>query len=246
MSQVVLLPNKYCLLSLAIPFYNEEENVEPCIRERVQAFKKAGIDFEIIGVDNGSWDKTSEILERLKGPNVKVVHVKKNRGFGYGIKQGWLVAKGNYIGYDGGDRQTDAASLARIFKKLVDEDLDLCKGYRKNRGYNLYRRFESKVYNILAYIILGYSLGDINGYPKIMTRRCYNIVNPNDEDEFFDGELLMRAIHAKMRIGRVDLHFRERPAGKSKLHFLIGLTILKTMIEFRLKMLLGKVDWRKP
>jgi len=233
--------NKYGFLSLAIPFYNEEENAEDCIKERIKEFDKAGFKYELIGVNNGSWDKTGEILERLKSSKVRIVTVKKNKGFGFGIKQGLKIAKGDYLGYDAGDNEVKADACVKIFKKLVDQDLDLCKGYRISRGYNFWRRFESKMYNILSFIILGYRLGDINGYPKIMTRQCYNAIKAEHNDGFFDAEMLAIATRKGFKINHVEVHFLKRPKGKSKMNLRVPMENFRAMLAFRLKSAFGRI-----
>lgn len=229
------------VLSIAIPFYNEEDNAADAITGTINSLRKAGIPFEIIAVDNGSADGTADILESMKSNRVRVLHIKKNRGFGNGIIQGWLAAKGRYLGYTSGDNEIDSSAIASIFNKLVTEGLDLCKGKRVSRGYGFFRKIESYVYNkVVCQLLLGYSYGDINGFPKIMTRECYNAIAPTYKDSFFDTEIMVKAERKGFRIGSVAVEYKKRRKGKSSVPFYIALEFIKNIIKFKIKMLLGK------
>ena len=73
-------------VSLVIPFYNEEENIERVVSGLVNSFEKGSIDYELILVNNGSVDKSPQILEDLakeKPDRIKVVHVLVNQGYGW-------------------------------------------------------------------------------------------------------------------------------------------------------------------
>src|SRR5438105_6058991 len=77
-------------VALAIPCYNEEESLEQSATELVDAFQQAGIDLDLVLVDNGSTDGTGAIIDRLidRGLPVTKVHVPVNGGYGYGIRRG--------------------------------------------------------------------------------------------------------------------------------------------------------------
>ncbi len=228
-------------LSIAIPFYNEEENAKTVVKDLVSVLGKAGIGFEIIAVDNGSVDATTRILDSLQSDKVKVIHVKKNKGFGNGILQAWQVARGNCLGYTCGDNEVSANSVVEIFNKLREQDLDLCKGRRVSRGYGLFRRLESMAYNrLFCPLFLGYRLGDINGYPKIMTKDCYKALKLSYMDSFFDTEIMVKAVRKGFRIGDVAVKYRKRKKGMSSVKFYIALEFLKNLIKFRIGLLLGK------
>jgi len=229
------------VLSLAIPFFNEEENALQCIKDHVHALSKAGMRFEIIAVDNASVDKTGEILDKLKSGKVKVVHLRKNAGYGGGIMHGWLHASGTHLGFTCGDNEMRPEAVIRVFRKLAAENLQLCKGKRVSRGYSFFRKLESLVYNkIFCPIVLGYRLGDINGFPKVISRECFNALHLRYKDSFFDTEMMVKAVRNGYRIGDVPVEYEKRQKGKSSVKFYIALEFLKNLVKFRKDILLGK------
>src|SRR5438552_18121238 len=100
-------------LSIVLPFYNEEECVERVIRDVHSALR--GLPFEIVAVQNGSRDRTEEILNCLTKhlPQLRIVVVPVNRGFGYGLIQGMAASTGEVVGFMPGDGQVDPAVLPK-------------------------------------------------------------------------------------------------------------------------------------
>ncbi|MBA7715899.1 Poly-beta-1,6-N-acetyl-D-glucosamine synthase [subsurface metagenome] len=87
--------------SLVIPFYNEEKNVREVISGLSDTLERSSIDYELVLVNNGSTDKTPQILESLakeKPDAIKVVHVSVNQGYGGGIINGLKRVSEEYVG----------------------------------------------------------------------------------------------------------------------------------------------------
>ena len=107
------------------------------------------IDYELILVDNGSTDKTAQILLKLQedNPRIKTVSVAVNQGYGWGIINGLRVAQGECIGYLGGDEQVKPEDVVLVYRKLVDEELDVCKTLRIVRFDGFRRGVITWVYN---------------------------------------------------------------------------------------------------
>ncbi len=229
-------------LSLAIPFYNEEENARECIKQHAAALSKAGIAFEIIAVDNGSIDATGKILDSLKSKKVKAVHLSKNAGYGGGIMHGWLHAKGNYLGFTCGDNEIAAESVVAIMQKMLRNNLDFGKGRRVLRTYSAFRKFESWAYNfLLCRLLLGYKHSDINGYPKIMRRQLFRKLGIESKGPFFDTEMMLKASELNAKIGDVTVEYRKRTKGESNVSFYIALFFLSGLLRFKLNRLLKKI-----
>ena len=111
-------------LSLVIPFYNEEENIEKVVNQMINKLKEEKIDYELVIVDNGSWDNTTKMSKELekKYEPIKVVRVEKNEGYGWGIISGLKICRGEYIGWMGGDDQNSPDDVSRVFKRLKQEN----------------------------------------------------------------------------------------------------------------------------
>lgn len=221
-------------LSIVIPFYNEEENVENVISNLACTLENNSIDYEIIAVNNGSYDKTGSILNKLKSSRVVVVEVEKNMGFGHGIIRGLEKSEGEYVGYMWGDNQISAETAVKVFKKLVDEDLDLCKIKRSSRDYGLFRKIESAVYNrIFIRMFFGKMSNDINGSPKLMKRSLYKRLNVISQDWFIDTEIMAKCKYFGANVGEVDAIYERRMKGKSKVRLSVVFEFLRNIINFK-------------
>ena len=82
-------------LSIAIPFYNEEDNIKSVVKSLENELNKSRIDYELILINNGSSDSTPKIIEKLRknNPRIKQVNIAKNQGYGFGIISGLNAAK---------------------------------------------------------------------------------------------------------------------------------------------------------
>ncbi|TDM00327.1 MAG: hypothetical protein C4K58_03655 [Flavobacteriaceae bacterium] len=118
-------------LSLVIPLYNEEQNA-PLL---ISAIKDAlvGFTYEIILIDDCSTDKTVEVIQNLKSPNVHLIELKKNYGQSSALSAGIGYASGEFIVTLDGDLQNDPTDIPAMLEKLKSEDLDIVAGIRAKR-----------------------------------------------------------------------------------------------------------------
>lgn len=149
-------------LSIVIPILNEEESIEPLYENIVTASEPMGLSFEIIFVNDGSEDRSFEIMRRLhqKDPRVKIIEFRRNFGQTAAMAAGFDCAKGRLIVSMDGDLQNDAMDIPKLLDKL-EEGYDLVNGWRKNRKETLFkRRFPSRIANWLIGRITGVKLHD--------------------------------------------------------------------------------------
>ena len=138
-------------LSIVIPIYNEEENVEPLIGEIEGVLAAVGKNYEIIAVDDGSKDRTFMILRQLHRtrPRLKIVRLKRNFGQTAAMAAGLTYAKGEIIIVMDGDGQNDPADIPELIKE-IEEGNDLVAGWRFNRQDPFFsRRLPSMIANRL-------------------------------------------------------------------------------------------------
>jgi glycosyltransferase involved in cell wall biosynthesis len=100
-------------LSLVIPPFNEEANIEFVVRDALTTLPAFADDFEIIVVNDGSQDKTGEIVARLASADdrVRPVHHPRNRGYGAALTSGFRVSRGDFVMFMDADRQFDIRDL---------------------------------------------------------------------------------------------------------------------------------------
>ena len=226
--------------SIVIPFCNEEKNVRYVLEGMSKEFKKGKYNYEIIAVDNASSDNTKWIIKNLSKKNnrIKYLYVAK-RGYGNAIINVLKRCGGKYLGYGWGDGQMDNKDVIKVFSTLKDKNLDLCKVKRINRKDNFYRRLQSFVYNLLYRMIFPYMkfelFGDMNGCPKVFTRKTYKELRIISKKWFIDTEIMIKANRYKLRIGEIPIMFRKRRSGKSNLRLKVVFEFVKEAIKFKLK-----------
>lgn len=224
--------------SLVVPFYNEEDNVEKVCNEIVDEFDARGLKYELITVNNGSIDKTHQLLNELsqKYPQIKVVNVIVNEGYGYGVLQGLKIATGEYVGYSTGDGQISAADVAKVFKITKEENMDFCQG-KRIRNDTLLRRMNTIIFNFVFHVFFHAKVRDIGSNPKILKRKVYEAISPVSKDWFIDGEIILKTHLLGCRTKEIAVAFRKREEGKSHINILSILEMLKNITRWKFKTL---------
>lgn len=202
-------------LSIVIPAYNEEQNVEPCYREITDVLMPLGINYEIIFVDDGSTDLTFKKLQDLSknDKKLKVIKLRKNFGQSATLRAGLDYATGRTIVTMDADLQNDPKDIPRLLEKLEKEDLDIVCGWRFDRKDSLSKRLCSKFANRLRKKLTGETIHDSG-----CTLRAY--IKESTENLELYGEL-HRYIPAMLswkgyQIGEIKTNHRERKYGKTK------------------------------
>ncbi|SNR69974.1 glycosyltransferase family 2 protein [Desulfurobacterium atlanticum] len=149
-------------LSIVIPLYNEEENVNELYNRLKEVLDALPYDYEIIFVDDGSTDRTVEKLEEIakKDSKVKVVEFARNFGQTPAMMAGMDIASGDVIITMDGDLQNDPVDIPRLLEK-IDEGYDVVSGWRKNRkDATVSRKIPSKIANWLIGKLTGVRIHD--------------------------------------------------------------------------------------
>jgi len=150
-------------LSVVVPVYNEAENVEPLLERIHLALTSYPWPWEVVLVDDGSSDATPSELTRcaaIKGAHVRVIRLRRNYKQTAAMQAGIDAARGSVIATLDGDLQNDPIDIPRMVGRLLDEDLDLVAGWRKDRQDNLLRKIPSGIANRLIARMTGVRLRD--------------------------------------------------------------------------------------
>lgn len=224
-------------LSLVIPAYNEAENIRVVVEGLVEEFRKTRQPLELIIVNNGSTDDTPRILTGVRSvyPEVKVVDVFPNLGYGNGILEGLKAASGYYAGWMHADWQISPEDAVKVFQDIEAGGADLAKGVRKDRFESKFRNFQSAVYNAIFSLLFGGGLSDVNGTPKFFKRELLNELRLVSRDWFLDPEIIIKLIYAGGKIVERDVVWRSRKKGNSKVSILTPLGFIWKMVIFKLK-----------
>jgi len=146
-------------LSLVIPVMNEEENIKPLLKAVREALD--GIDYELIFVDDGSNDKTVEVIKNLSDNRDKLIVFSRNFGQTTAMSAGIAEAEGELIATLDGDLQNDPSDIPLMIKKLENENWDVVAGRRLKRQDGMFlRKIPSKIANYIIRRSTGVYLND--------------------------------------------------------------------------------------
>lgn len=149
-------------ISVAIPIYNEEDNIPLLYQRTRDALDALGRSWEIVLVNDGSRDRSAERLDQvaLQDPRVRVLHLSRNFGQTAAFMAGLDHARGEIIVPMDGDLQNDPADIGRLLAKL-EEGYDVVSGWRKNRKDAEFKRnLPSRIANDLISHVSGVHLHD--------------------------------------------------------------------------------------
>jgi glycosyltransferase involved in cell wall biosynthesis len=206
-------------LSLVALFYNEESSVETVIRDGYRVLKKMGVPFEMVAIQNGSTDRTPEILGRLKREieELRIVVVPVNQGAGYGALKGLYAAVGDDVVGVSGDGQVDLELIPKLYELKRECGGDIAYGRRTSRPDGLKRAVISGCYNFLMRWAFGLNSTDVNGPPKIISRKVLEAMQLKSEDQFLECEMMLKAERMGLTMCSLDVEFHKRQGGSSSI-----------------------------
>ena len=202
------------MISVVVPLLNEEATLEELYREIAAALEPRGEGFEVVFVDDGSTDRSLEILHRLhdETDNVVVVHLRRNFGKAAALQAGFFEARGEIVVTIDADLQDDPAEIPQLLAKL-DEGFDLVSGWKTRRNDPLSRRLFSRLFNWTTALISGVRLHDVNCGLKAYRAEVL-------EDMRLYGELHrfipVLAAYQGYRIAEISVNHRARQHGRSR------------------------------
>ena len=206
---------KYPQVSMVIPFFNEEENIEELYRSLIKVLKKLNKTYEMIFIDDGSLDNTYQILAGLyqKDENVQVIKLRKNFGQTAALQAGFDVAQGEIIISMDGDLQHDPEDIPRLLSKF-EEGYDIVSGWRKERkDHLLFRRLPSMTANRIMRFLSGVKIHDFGTTFKAYQKKAIKGLQLYGELHRFIPALISRT---GVRIAEVPIRNIVRKKGKSK------------------------------
>jgi polyisoprenyl-phosphate glycosyltransferase len=198
-------------ISLVIPCYNEEGNINKLI-ERCETFLKID-QAELVLVNNGSKDDTKKaILKHCSlNPKIKLVDIKKNIGFGYGVYKGLKNSKNEILAYTHADLQTDPNDVLRGLQLFKNENYFI-KGNRieklKNK-WSLFNIFISYSMTIYTSLLFRTYMSDIHAQPVIFHKKLLENIEFFPNDFMFDVWLFYKAKKKKYNIIRFPVIFNK-------------------------------------
>ena len=202
-------------ISVIIPAYNEEDNISPLYRELKDVLYSIAQPYEILFVDDGSTDNTSQRMKTIQEDDisVKVIKFRKNFGQSAALQAGFDCATGTIVVTLDADLQNDPKDIPKLMTKLKTEDLDVVCGWRYNRQDTASKKMFSKLASKLKKFLTGEAIHDSG-----CTLRVYRLESVKDLELY--GEL-HRYIPAILqwkgyRVGEILVNHRKRSFGQTK------------------------------
>ena len=233
-------PEKNPELSLFLPVLDEEENLRPMHAKIQSALDSLGKSAEVIYVDDGSTDRSLEILREIAAvdPRVRVISLRRNYGQTAAMSAGIDAAKGQILIPMDADLQNDPADIKRLLDKL-DEGYDVVSGWRKNRQDKMLSR---KIPSMIANKVISW-IGDVHLHDYGCSLKAYRRDVLKDVKLY--GEMHrfipIYASWAGARVTEIPVDHHARTAGKSKygisrtIKVIFDLMTIKFMAEYHTK-----------
>lgn len=196
-----------------MPAYNEEPNIAPQVLDVIETLRPITDDFEVIVVNDGSRDRTGEIVQELAAeyPQVRLVQHPKNQGYGAALYSGFTNASKELVFLTDSDRQFDLNDIHKLLP-LIDK-ADIVAGYRAPRRDPPIRILNGWGWNALVVLLFGYVARDVDCAFKLFKRDILQRITLITRGATFSAEFLVRAQRAGYRIIEVPVTHRPRRAG---------------------------------
>lgn len=224
-------------LSIIVPVFNEEEGIEKTIIELFKDLKKESVkslinSFEIIVINDGSWDGTDKALKSIKKsyPNIKIITHKINQGLGAALLSGVRHSSKAYITYLPADGQVFLREIPKGLKLAPFADLVLT--YRGERAdYNAYRNLLSGTLTTFMKLFFQLDFKDYN-WVHIYKKSLFKHVNIKSRGVFYLGEVVIRTQNAGFKILEAEADYHPRSTGRSKnARIYVVLNTLKDLLK---------------
>lgn len=200
-------------ISAVLPAHNEEENVEKAVRDTTAALEQLGCDYEVIVVDDGSRDRTADVVRRLmpEFPRLRLVQHPVNRGYGGALRTGFASATKELIFLTPSDNQFDPREITKLLPLI--QEADIVNPYRAERRDPKHRQLNALGWNWLMKVLFGYLARDIDCGFKLLRHEMLDHITLTHDSALLDTELLVKAKRKGFRIAETPVTHYPRIAG---------------------------------
>jgi len=201
-------------LSIVLPCYNEEANIAQTVREVSDWVTQQKHDAEIIVVDDGSRDRSAQILADLakEMPELTLVRHEKNGGYGVAVRSGCDAATKEWIAFMDSDGQFHIEDLSLLLAHA--DTYPFVTGRRRQRADSFVRNMFGKVLGVMNLVMLGIWVRDVNCGLKLFRKDIWKEIRPvHGVEKLFNTEMFLRLKRKKISWYQVDVPHYPRRAG---------------------------------
>lgn len=200
-------------ISFVIPAYNEADNIPGVLKACLETSKSLSTAFEIIVVDDGSIDGTSEEVTSVQRNNPEVVLIKheKNLGIAQTVRDGFAAARFSHIFYTDADAQFDPDDIKHLLPYA--DKYDFVVGYRAQRADPFNRKLNAWLYNLSLRVLLRIPIRDIDCAFKLIKTDSLRSLNASSNSAFYFAELINAAVRSGMTFYEIPVNHYPRQNG---------------------------------
>jgi glycosyltransferase involved in cell wall biosynthesis len=229
-------------LSVVIPAYNEEQTIAETI-QRVKAVDLGGLELEIVVVDDGSKDRTREILAAI--PGIRVVLHERNSGKGAAVKSGFRAATGDIVLIQDADLEYDPQDYVPLLQPILDGRVEAVMGSRfsherpqffgKGAKSPFFTHYIGNIIIIgLTNALYWHSATDYEGCLKAFSKRVVDSIPIAANGFEYDNELICKLLRRGHRIAEVPINYRPRTYEEGKkIKWQDGVRMVWTIVKWR-------------
>lgn len=206
--------NNISSISVILPAFNEEKNIENTLSNTISYLNKTFSNFEIIVVDDGSTDKTFKVVEQIavKYHNIILKKHEINRGYGQSLKTGFDTASKEFIFFMDSDGQFEISDLDKLTPHITDKNIVI--GYRYQRADTNIRKLNTLLYHTYLRTIFKLKVKDVDCAFKLFPREAYLKIRPiRSEGAFFSAEFLLKLIKEDYNLVEIAVNHYPRLYG---------------------------------
>lgn len=221
-------------LSIVLPVHEEEYIIEATFKEIYKNILKAEKSVEFILVENGSTDRSPDIVKKIAQRYKNTKEAASPKGYGNAVLKGLQIAKGKYFCYMPSDGQVDLNIFKNTWKESQKDKWHIVKAKRINRE-SFARTLASKAFAQTISFLFNAPKIDVNGSPRIIRKDHFNLLKLVSRDSFIDAEMLIKASKLNWRIKEIPMKNLDRTGGKSTRSYKTYLEFFKNILLYKMK-----------
>jgi glycosyltransferase involved in cell wall biosynthesis len=224
-------------LSIIIPAFNEKNTIKEIVR-RVRTVELDEVEKEIIIVDDGSTDGTTDVLKIEEDSGLRVIYHSRNRGKGASIRSALAYATGDYIIIQDADLEYDPEDLSRMIAPVLKKKADVVYGSRftgERRNMFFWHFVGNRALSLITNVLYNTTLSDMETCYKLFSKESMKGIKIKSARFEFEPEITAKILRKGIRIYEVPISYtgREFSEGK-KISWKDGLLAFWTLVKYRI------------